>query len=373
VAFDFPNSPSEGTVFAPTGGPVYVYTGGVWKMQGSGQVVTAEARNRIVNPAMQISQENGDTRSGAAGVFCADQWGALFSTATSSIGHQRMAVTTPRGSTYRYSTDCVTAKPALAATDYWLIRHSIEGIRTADFLWGTASARQAVLRFGFRGPAGTYVINLRSGPTPATRSYSAAFTVTTSNVDQEFVLVIPGDTAGTWVTDTAMSMFVDILLAAGSTVQSAVPGWQAGNVQGLAGMSNGMATAGNTFHLYDVGLYLDPNATGVPPPWQMPDEAQELAACMRYYEIGGATWDGFTAGLNVLWGVVLPFKVSKRIAPAMSASNAAATNFSAAINFGALGGAVGSHGSYGAKIFHQVTVANVQGGYNDNWVANARM
>jgi hypothetical protein len=44
-----------------------------------------------------------------------------------------------------------------------------------------------------------------------------------------------------------------------------------------------LLTVGNTFELFDVGLYLDPNATGVPPPWQMPDEAEELAACQRYW------------------------------------------------------------------------------------------
>ena len=51
--FDFPNSPSEGTVFQPPNGPVYVYTGGVWRIGGQVGTATAEARNRIVNPAMQ--------------------------------------------------------------------------------------------------------------------------------------------------------------------------------------------------------------------------------------------------------------------------------------------------------------------------------
>ena len=75
MSFDFPNSPTNGQVFAPTGGPVYVYTGGVWKMQGSGQVVTAEARNRIVNPAMQITQEFArGTNLSASGAYLADQW-----------------------------------------------------------------------------------------------------------------------------------------------------------------------------------------------------------------------------------------------------------------------------------------------------------
>src|SRR4030095_13982641 len=31
MAFDFPNAPSDGSTFSPAGGPVYTYTGGVWK------------------------------------------------------------------------------------------------------------------------------------------------------------------------------------------------------------------------------------------------------------------------------------------------------------------------------------------------------
>ena len=44
-----------------------------------------------------------------------------------------------------------------------------------------------------------------------------------------------------------------------------------------------LRTTGNVFELFDVGLYLDPHNTGIAPPWQMPDEAEELRACQRYY------------------------------------------------------------------------------------------
>lgn len=36
MSFDFPNSPTEGQVFTPAGGPAYQFTGGVWKIQGGG-------------------------------------------------------------------------------------------------------------------------------------------------------------------------------------------------------------------------------------------------------------------------------------------------------------------------------------------------
>jgi hypothetical protein len=284
MAFDFPNSPTNGQVFAPTGGPVYVYTGGVWKMQGSGQVVTAEARNRIVNPAMQISQENGDTAGTTDGFFFADQWCGNFSTSPGTIDLRRIQSVTPNGSKNRVRLVPTTADTSLAAGEFLFFYQAIEGIRIADFRYGAASAKQSILRFGFAGPAGTYSIALHNGA--FNRSYIANFTVTAgqANTDTEQIFVIPGDVTGTWATDTSLGMALRVTVAAGSTYQG-VTGWQAGQKFATAATSNGLGIVNNTFVLWDVGLYLDPNATGVPPPWQMPDEAQELAACQRYFNI----------------------------------------------------------------------------------------
>jgi hypothetical protein len=35
LAFNFPNSPVDGTVYTPVGGPTYTYSGGVWNLTGS--------------------------------------------------------------------------------------------------------------------------------------------------------------------------------------------------------------------------------------------------------------------------------------------------------------------------------------------------
>jgi len=328
MSFDFPNAPSEGTTFAPTGGPVYVYTGGVWRMQGSGQVVTAEARNRVVNPAMQISQEWGNTLLGpstALATYVTDQWQGVSSTSPGQVSQQRVQVVTPNGSQNRIRMIVTTAKAALAAGDYLSLYQPVEGIRVADFRWGTANAKQVVLRFGFKGPAGTYTASIRNGV--ATRTYPVNFTISAgqANLDTEQVFVIPGDTAGTWVTDTASGLIVTINLAAGTSSQGVAGVWQAGNFTSTAAASNGLATLNNTFELFDVGLYLDPNATGTPPPWQMPDEAQELAACQRYfYAQVGSGWIPPYYNNFVGRGISARHPVVMRIAPAMTGTGAAA-------------------------------------------------
>ena len=317
--FDFPNSPTNGQTFAPIGGPVYVYTGGVWRMQGSGQVVTAEARNRIVNPAMQISQENGNTASSVNAYYMADQWLRTGTGVGAAVfAAYRIQSYTPNGSVNRIRVQ-VTTGGTPAAGEVTMFSQIIEGIRIVDFLWGSpTSAKQAILRFGWKGPAGTYGVAIRNSA--ANRTYIATFTISAgqANTDTEQVFVIPGDTTGTWLTDTSTGFNLTICLASGSTFHGAA-GWQAGNLLTTSAQTNGVATNGNMFELFDVGLYLDPNATGVPPPWQMPDEAQELLTCKRYWSSYQMIVATSTTGYSFL------FPAEKRIVPAVSGGGAGFT------------------------------------------------
>src|SRR5580765_7240201 len=144
MAFDFPASPSVGQQFSPAGGPTWQWDGTVWSaVPGLAVGATAQSYSRIVNGAMQISQENGTTAVTAAALYPADQWltqvsGIVFS-AAKSIGANQiyMAVTTGK---------------ALAAGDYLGFSQRIEGVRVSDFVYGTAGAAKSVLRFEVYSP-----------------------------------------------------------------------------------------------------------------------------------------------------------------------------------------------------------------------------
>ena len=161
-----------------------------------------------------------------------------------------------------------TADAALAVTDYLFLMQIIEGVRVADLKWGAVGAVQVVLRFGFKGPAGTYAFFFRNGGT--TRSYVRLFTISAgqANIDTEQIFVVPGDTTGTWAKDTTAGMSFGVTVATGTTFQSTDNAWSAGNFLGAAGISNGMAVASAIFEFFDFGLYADPYLTGLPPPWE---------------------------------------------------------------------------------------------------------
>ena len=268
-----------------------------WKVNNATSTPDAR-RNRIVNGAMQISQENANTSSTTTGYYGADQWSTGF-VSTGTFTTQRVQSVTPNGSKDRYRITITVADAALAAGDYLVIQSPIEGGRVADFRYGSASARQSILRFGFKAPAGTYSFRLVNSA--ANRSYIANFTIAAgqANTDTEQTFLIPGDTTGTWLTDTGNGLAVTVVLAAGTTFQGAL-GWQAGNLFGTSSNTNGMATGSAVFELFDVGLYLDASNTGVAPKWEMPDEAQEFMACQRYWQAhfnvinDGTTWFGWS-------------------------------------------------------------------------------
>jgi hypothetical protein len=283
--------------------------------------LTAETRNRLVNPCFQISQENGNTSSTTSGYYGSDEW-FTFYIGTVVPTTQRVQSATPNGSVNRYRVTVTTADATLTTTDMLSVNAKLEGIRTADFKWGTAGARQIVVRFGFRGPAGTYTVNLVNSA--LNRSYIATFTIAAgqANADTEQIIVIPGDTTGTWLTDSSgAGIIVRFVLAVGPTYQG-IAGWQAGDFRGSASNTNGMATAGNVFELFDVGLYLDPLATGLAPAWTMPDEAQEMEACKRYwFSQTGIVMGGGAYAPTVRMYTQSFLPVTMRIAPAIALSS----------------------------------------------------
>jgi hypothetical protein len=248
---------------------------------------TVYYRNRIVNGSMQISQERGttlvDVTTGAA--YTVDQWQAVLSTTPGgTLRIQQVASVTPSGSPFRLRHTAQAADASIAAGDFYGITYPIEGQMIADARLGTASARQIVLRFGVRSSlAGTFGVRFTNGAN--TRAYVTTITIAGGEINTDLVrtVVIPGDTAGTWLTDTGMGLQLTITLAAGTTWQGTAGSWQGSNITTTSSQTNFMGTASATFELFDVGLYVDPLAIGVAPPFEVPDFADELLRCHRYF------------------------------------------------------------------------------------------
>jgi hypothetical protein len=361
---------------------------------GGAGAAAGAMRNRLLNPAMQISQERGTTSVACttANTYAIDGWiAALSTTPGGTLTMQQVASITPGGAPHRLRATVTVADGTISAGDYYAIMQHIEGVRSADARFGTSSARQLLLRLGVRSSvSGTFGVSIRNSAT--NRAWLGTIVVAPAEINTDTVktLTIPGDVSGTWLTDTGIGLSVGICLAAGTTFQG-VAGWQAGNVLATSSQTNLMATGSATFELFDCGLYIDASAAGVLPTWELPDFADELRACQRYWEKsydladapGALTYAGVASAasqsgaINIV-SVQFEFRVEKRISitssqltiynPVNGAAGTMSDGAAGIVNAAALGSgqrglAVNNTG--GALAANNVAYAH--------WAANARL
>lgn len=290
---------------------------------------TVDRRDRIVNGAKQVSQENGQSAGANNGRYLSDQNAMYFVTSAGAIAGVNVLTISPAGG-YRDRITITTADVSLAAGEYLTYTQNLEGSNVRDLKWGTASAVAAVARIGFKGPAGTYAYRL--GNSAANRSYVALFTTSAGEANTDVVreFAIPGDTSGTWLNgDGVIGITRDIVLACGSTFQGAA-GWQAGNILGTSGVSNGMGTGAAVFEFFDEGFKADPSGTGVYGAYEVPGNA--VWECFKFVATGTIptlSRPGYAAGSQLTDLIPIPRKMagaitaSLPVAPTVIGSTAA--------------------------------------------------
>ena len=210
------------------------------------------------------------------------------------------------------------AKPTLVTSDFAMFQQPIEGQKIAEFLWGSADAKNAVLRFEMHTSqtgGGTYGLCVRN--TVANRSFLAKFTIPQA-VWTEVSIPIPGETTGSWPVDAGASMVVQFAPVAGPSMVGPGEGWQTSSYAAPPGCTNGAAVV--AIHYYKkVGLYLDPYKTGVAPPFVVPSYSDELARCQRYW-YKGANIKGACVGTAAFNEACMEHPVQMRIKPVVALS-----------------------------------------------------
>jgi len=351
----FPDAPDAQNYVRTLGSWVLGYTKAAIDTLLAGKVAnTAESRNRLVNPSFQIAQE---TTSGVlTGGYAVDQWLLVSNIA----GAQ--AIRTGASGGWFYAQSYATAKPSLATGDYGQIVQFIEGVNVADFGWGTANAKPAVLCFGASAAIpGLYAVAVTNG----TGTYNFVKGINLTTTGDNFVIPIPVPPGGTWAKDNTAGMTVRFISAAGSGVVG-VEGWSSDGTVGVVGMANLAGVINKNMAISYVGLYLDPNNTGLAPPFQMPDEAQELAACQRYYQRTNISMISQAAAASQFFGITWPFAVTMRVVPAVaSAGGGSSSNVS---NF-----IFDTASALSCRVYMQSTATGVYSANSIGGIAQARM
>jgi len=189
-------------------------------------------------------------------------------------------------------------------------------------LW-QPTPKQVTLRFGVKAPAGTYCVAFRNFTT--TRSYVAEYTIAAGEANTDVVrsVTLPATDGSVFEFGNGAGVYITWALMCGSTYRTAPNIWGTGNFMGTTNQSNFMGVPGNVFELFDVSLTEGASA----PPFVVPDYADELLACKRYWTRGHGRHHGYAGAAGNAIGSSLYWN--------MRATPACATGYSASGNMNA--------------------------------------
>jgi hypothetical protein len=277
-------------------------------------------RNRIINGACTITQRpaaafnNGDGGFAGPDRFnCANSAGGSFSQYQSTLSYG--------GKTY----NCVLQQVNTAMTDnsgtkFWTgIEQQIEGLNSYDLL-GSPIAVSFVF---VASQVGGYSVAIRD----ATGSYSyiTSINVTTANVAQRYVILVPAIPLAANIprtTGAGLSLWIGAL-SAGTYKTATLNSWQNGNYITANGTINWGTTVGATI----AATLIQVEAGTVATPFEWRSVGHELMLCQRYFEAGTSRCYAYeTAG--VVASLVLSFVSWKRVIPTVGISVSNANNAS---------------------------------------------
>jgi len=277
-------------------------------------------KNRIINGNMVVDQRNAGsavTINTAAYTYGLDRWSG-FGQATDGVFTIQRSTVAPAGFINSLLTTVTTADASIGASQYYLLRHAIEGFNAADLGWGAAGAATVTLSFWVRSSlTGSFSGSLTNSA--YNRAYPFSFTINAANTFEQKTVTIAGDTSGTWLTDSGIGISVYFDLGSGSSNKGTANAWNAGGLTGVTGSVNLIATNGATFYITGVQLERGSNATS----FEFIDYGRQLIQCQRYLyairgslslsnqaSVGVGCWDGTSGAI-----IFVPFPVQLRVYP----------------------------------------------------------
>ena len=269
-------------------------------------------KNRIINGAMVIDQRNAGasvTITAVTSQFSVDRWNLVSLAASKFSVQQNAAAVTPPAGFKNYVGITSLSAYAVAATDVFAIRQSIEGYNIADLGWGAAGAQTVTLSFWVRSSlTGTFGGNLQNSA--QTQSYPFSYTISTANTWEQKSITIAGSTTATWEATNGMGMQVAFSVGSGTSYSGTSGAWVASNIWSVTGATSVVGTNGATFYITGVQLEKGSTATS----FDFRDIGREFILCQRYYQsLTCANYAGFHYSTSGYTGIFLP--VCMRVTP----------------------------------------------------------
>ena len=294
------------------------------------------AANMIINPAMEISQENGSTAvsvSGSVQKYIVDGW--AYGQQGSQVVSGAQVADAPPGFKYSLKFSVTTANASPSANNNASPVMYVEGRRAARLWFGQSYAQGFAIGFWWKSHrTGTYNFSVHNSA--FNRAYIVDFNVNAVDTWEYKSFVIPPDTTGTWLGfgDSGIGLQLYFSVMAAAALQTTTGSWLASALIASANITNGVAATSDTHQI--TGLTLIPGVVPVPEAMSalvMPPFNKALYDSQRFYEKsydyatalgtavanGAITW-GSSGQASSQYTVALPFrfKVPKRAPPTMT-------------------------------------------------------
>ena len=267
-------------------------------------------RNKIINGDMRVVQRGTAAVTGSGSPqYPVDRWIVYNGTGTVTFAQSTIA---PAGYTNSLNAT-VTATGSYGTGGYTEIGQMVEGFNCQDLAWGTASAKLITVSFWVRSSV-TGIYNVAFQNNGQNRSYIASFTINAANTWEYETIQIPGDTSGTWLTDSGVGLRMWLQLGMGTNYDTTGNTWAAGNLGSTSGAIDFAANSGATF--YVTGVQLEQNYQ--PTPFEQRPIGVELALCQRYYWRNAIYGAGAVGGSGAVPIITMSFKTPMRASPTIT-------------------------------------------------------
>ena len=240
-------------------------------------------RNLIMNGRFDVFQRFlGGSQvvcNSGSNTYCMDRWYARGEGSKGVFNFIQQDIQSDAQGAHAAARVQVTTNSTPSTNDVYKIAQRIEGVNVRHLHFGTSAAKTITLSFLVKSTVtGTHGGSLMNSAQD--RAYPFTYTISSANTWEQKSITIPGDTGGTWVTNTGIGLELNFDMGtAESNYRRPAGSWYAGRAEGADGTVQLITTNSANWYVTKVQLEIGPVST----PFEHIFYSEELARCQRYY------------------------------------------------------------------------------------------